>query len=101
MLMDITKHVIDYETAMRFKKGGIKQDSLFYWCFPEGATEPQLMNFSIYDFKHDPTFEAHLKKQECAAFMLSELLDLLPDTSLSEELNAAIGNLERYYSPNA
>lgn len=98
--MDVKKHVIDYETAMGLKKAGVKQDSLFYWCFPEGATKPQLMNFSIYDFKHDATFQAHLKHNECAAFTLSEIMDLLPGRNLGSELRQLVNELQQNHSPS-
>lgn len=98
--MDVNKHVIDYESGLKLKKLGVKQDSLFFWCFPEGATTPQLMNFSIYNFRHDNSFEAHLKENECSAFMISELMDLMPDKSVDAALANAVSQLQRHYSPS-
>lgn len=98
--MDVTKHVIPYPLAMQLKKAGVKQDSLFYWCFPDDHTgaEPVLMNFSIYNFKHDSGFQAHLKDNECAAFMLSELKAVQMGDQIAAETRREAENLLQSYS---
>jgi len=70
--MELSKQVVSLEIAKKLKELGVKQESLFYWCWNPSQPEPILLN---NDAGHRP--ETGGNDCFCSAFTVAELGELM------------------------